>query len=153
MAENSEGRKAYIRRRFLEAETPEDVDRIRRELIADEDIPRSTVDTVKNEMKKKGELPIAGSETSLVSLKRQFPQRLGRYDVLTPDAVLQELRLQDGDYKIGFVDGIAMLLLAARLNQELATTQAQAMTPMISMLQALVDSVETRQPRVTHPGP
>ena len=48
MAENSEGRKAYIRRRFLEAETPEDVDRIRHELIADEDIPRSTVDTVKN---------------------------------------------------------------------------------------------------------
>jgi hypothetical protein len=88
-------------------------------------------------MKKKGELPAAGDETSLLSMKRQFPQRLGRYDVLTPEAVLQELRLQDGDYKIGFVDGIAMLLLAARLNQELATTQAQAMTPMISMLQAL----------------
>lgn len=137
MAENNEGRKAYIRRRFLESVTPEDVDRIRHELVVDEDIPRSTVDTVKNEMKKKGELPMAGDETSLVSMKRQFPQRLGRYDVLTPEAVLQELRLQDGDYKVGFVDGIAMLLLAARLNQELATTQAQAMTPMISMLQAL----------------
>ena len=135
--ENNEGRKAYIRRRFLESVAPEDVDRIRHELIVDEDIPRGTVDTVKNEMKKKGELPMAGDETSLVSMKRQFPQRLGRYDVLTPEAVLQELRLQDGDYKIGFVDGIAMLLLAARLNQELATTQAQAMTPMISMLQAL----------------
>ena len=135
--ENNEGRKAYIRRRFLESVAPEDVDRIRHELIVDEDIPRGTVDTVKNEMKKKGELPMAGDETSLVSMKRQFPQRLGRYDVLTPEAVLQELRLQDGDYKVGFVDGIAMLLLAARLNQELATTQAQAMTPMISMLQAL----------------
>jgi hypothetical protein len=30
-----------------------------------------------------------------------------------------------------------MLLLAARLNQELATTQAEAMTPMIRMLQTL----------------
>jgi len=137
VAENNEGRKVYIRRRFLESDTPEDVERIRHELVVDEDIPRSTVDTVKNEMKKKGELPGADSETSMVSLKRQFPQRLGRYDVLTPEAVLQELRLQDGDYKVGFVDGIAMLLLAARLNQELATTQAQAMTPMISMLQAL----------------
>jgi hypothetical protein len=137
IAENNEGRKDYVRRRFLEAVTLEDVDRIRNELIVDEDIPRGTVDTVKNEMKKKGELPMAGDETSLVSMKRQFPQRLGRYDVLTPEAVLQELRLQDGDYKVGFVDGIAMLLLAARLNQELATTQAQAMTPMISMLQAL----------------
>jgi hypothetical protein len=137
VAENNEGRKDYVRRRFLESVTPEDVDRIRNELIVDEDIPRGTVDTVKNEMKKKGELPMVGDESSLVSMKRQFPQRLGRYDVLTPEAVLQELRLQDGDYKIGFVDGIAMLLLAARLNQELATTQAQAMTPMISMLQAL----------------
>ncbi len=137
MAENGESRKDYVRRRFLEAATPEDVDRIRKELIVNEDIPRGTVDTVKNEMKKKGEIPVADSESSLVSMKRQFPQRLGRYDVLTPEAVLQELRLQDGDYKIGFVDGIAMLLLAARLNQELATTQAQAMTPMISMLQAL----------------
>ena len=51
--------------------------------------------------------------------------------------ILLELRLQDGDYKLGFVDGIAMLLLAARLNQELATTQAQAMTPILSILQAL----------------
>lgn len=137
MAENGEGRKEYVRRRFLEAVAPEDVERIRKELIVDEDIPRGTIDTVKNEMKKRGELPVASTEASLVTLKRQFPQRLGRYDVLTPEAVLQELRLQDGDYKVGFVDGIAMLLLAARLNQELATTQAQAMTPMISMLQAL----------------
>jgi len=137
MVENGEGRKEYVRRRFLEAVAPEDIERIRKELIVDEDIPRGTVDTVKNEMKKRGELPVASTEASLVTLKRQFPQRLGRYDVLTPEAVLQELRLQDGDYKVGFVDGIAMLLLAARLNQELATTQAQAMTPMISMLQAL----------------
>lgn len=137
MAENGESRREYIRRRFLEAVVPEDVERIRKELIVNENIPRGTVDTVKNEMKKRGELPVAGAEASLVTLKRQFPQRLGRYDVLTPEAVLQELRLQDGDYKTGFVDGIAMLLLAARLNQELATTQAQAMTPMIGMLQAL----------------
>ncbi len=137
MAENDEGRMDYVRRRFAEAETPEDVDRIRQELIADESIPRGTVDRVKNEMKKNGELPQSNASGSLVSMKRQFPQRLGRYDVLTPEAVLEQLRLQDGDYKIGFVDGIAMLLLAARLNQELATTQAEAMTPMIKMLQTL----------------
>ena len=137
MAENDEGRMDYVRRRFAEAETPQDVDRIRQELIADESIPRGTVDRVKNEMKKNGELPQSNASGSLVSMKRQFPQRLGRYDVLTPEAVLEQLRLQDGDYKIGFVDGIAMLLLAARLNQELATTQAEAMTPMIKMLQTL----------------
>ena len=133
MTENDEGRMDHVRRRFAEAQTPEDVDRIRQELIADESIPRGTVDRVKNEMKKNGELPQSNAGNSLISMKRQFPQRLGRYDVLTPEAVLEQLRLQDGDYKIGFVDGIAMLLLAARLNQELATTQAEAMTPMIKM--------------------
>ena len=137
MAENDEGRMDYVRRRFAEAQSPDDVDRIRQELIADEDIPRGTVDRVKNEMRKSGELSQSNAGNSLVSLKRQFPQRMGRYDVLTPEAVLQELRLQDGEYKVGFVDGIAMLLLAARLNQELATTQAEAMTPMIKMLQTL----------------
>ena len=136
MVENGEGRLDYIRRRFAEAETVEDVERIEDELIR-ENIPRGTVSRVKSDMKKNGELPQSNAGGSLVSMKRQFPQRLGRYDVLTPEAVLQELRLQDGDYKIGFVDGIAMLLLAARLNQELATTQAEAMTPMIKMLQTL----------------
>src|SRR4030042_82115 len=137
MAENEEGRVDYVRRRLAEAQTNEDVERVRRDLIDNEKIPRGTVDRVRGDMRKNGELPPTDANGSLVSLKRQFPQRMGRYDVLTPEAVLQELRLQDGDYKVGFVDGIAMLLLAARLNQELATTQAQAMTPMISMLQAL----------------
>jgi len=137
MVENDEGRLDYVRRRLAEAQTNEDVERIEGELVDVEKIPRGTVSRVKSDMRKNGELPPSDAGSSLVSLKRQFPQRLGRYDVLTPEAVLQELRLQDGDYKIGFVDGIAMLLLAARLNQELATTQAQAMTPMISMLQAL----------------
>jgi hypothetical protein len=137
MAENDEGRLDYVRRRLAEAQSNEEVEHIEQELVDVEKIPRGTVSRVKSDMRKNGELPTGDSSSSLVSLKRQFPQRLGRYDVLTPEAVLQELRLQDGDYKIGFVDGIAMLLLAARLNQELATTQAQAMTPMIQMLQAL----------------
>ena len=42
MTENDEGRMDYVRRRFAEAQNPEDVDRIRQELIADEDIPRGT---------------------------------------------------------------------------------------------------------------
>ena len=137
MGENGEGRLDYVRRRLAESQTNKDVERIHRELVEIDKIPDGTVRRVKSDMRKNGELPSTDSSSSLVSLKRQFPQRMGRYDVLTPEAVLQELRLQDGDYKIGFVDGIAMLLLAARLNQELATTQAQAMTPMIQMLQTL----------------
>jgi len=137
MVENDEGRVGYVKRRFAEAQTPEEVEQIEDELITDEKIPRGTVSRVKSDMKKSGELPQSNNGGSLASMKRQFPQRLGRYDVLTPEGVLEQLRLQDGDYKVGFVDGIAMLLLAARLNQELATTQAEAMTPMIKMLQTL----------------
>jgi len=137
MVENDEGRIGYVKRRLAEAQTPEEVEQIEDELITDEKIPRGTVSRVKSDMKKSGELPQSSNGSSLMSMKRQFPQRLGRYDVLTPEAVLEQLRLQEGDYKVGFVDGIAMLLLAARLNQELATTQAEAMTPMIKMLQTL----------------
>jgi hypothetical protein len=131
-----ETRADFIRRRFSEAETPEDVKRIRGELL-EEDIPQSTVDTIKGEMLKKGQLPKGATETGMATLQRAFPQRLGRYDVLTPEGVLEQLRLQDGEYKVGFTDGIAMLLLAARLNQELAATQAQQMEPMIKMLSAM----------------
>ncbi len=134
---DGEGTKEYVRRRFEDAQTAVDVKRIEKELVEVDKIPRGTVSVVKNDMVKNGELPVDDAGMSLASMKRQFPVRMGRYDVLTPEAVLEQIRLQDGDYKIGFVDGIAMLLLAARLNQELATTQAQAMTPMISMLQAL----------------
>ncbi|WP_324664286.1 hypothetical protein VLL09_04920 [Dehalococcoides mccartyi] len=137
MVDSDEGRIGYVKRRLAEAQTPEEVEQIEDELIDDEKIPRGTVSRVKSDMKKCGELPQSSNGNSLISMKRQFPQRLGRYDVLTPEAVLDQLRLQDGDYKVGFVDGIAMLLLAARLNQELATTQAEAMTPMIKMLQTL----------------
>jgi len=137
MVDSDEGRVGYVKRRLAEAQTLEEVEQIEDELITDEKIPRGTVSRVKSDMKKSGELPQSNNGGSLISMKRQFPQRLGRYDVLTPEAVLEQLRLQDGDYKVGFVDGIAMLLLAARLNQELATTQAEAMTPMIKMLQTL----------------
>ncbi len=136
MVEEDEGRVGYVKRRLSQAQTTEELEQIERDLIQNERVPRGTVSSVKSEMKKNGDLPGNG-DGSLSALRRQFPQRLGRYDVLTPEAVLEQLRLQDGDYKIGFVDGIAMLLLAARLNQELATTQAQAMSPMIQMLQAL----------------
>jgi hypothetical protein len=56
VAENDEGRMDYVGRRFAEAQSPEDVDQIRQELIADEGIPRGTIDRVKNDMRKTGAL-------------------------------------------------------------------------------------------------
>jgi hypothetical protein len=65
MVENGEGRLDYMRRRFSEAETSEDVERIEDELIR-ENIPRGTVSRVKSDMKKNGELPQSSASGSLV---------------------------------------------------------------------------------------
>lgn len=89
MANNEEGRKDYVRRRFEEAEIPEDVKRISDELLQ-EGIPGGTVDRVKGGMKKTGVLPLDEASGAPVSMKRQFLQRLGdTYDVLTSEVVLQ----------------------------------------------------------------
>ena len=46
-------------------------------------------------------------------------------EVVPPERALREFRLQDGDYRHGFLDGIEMMLLAARYNQVLAASQAE----------------------------
>ena len=46
-------------------------------------------------------------------------------DMVPPERALREFRLQDGDYRHGFLDGIEMMLLAARYNQILAASQAE----------------------------
>ncbi|MDP3061911.1 MAG: hypothetical protein Q8O40_01675 [Chloroflexota bacterium] len=63
--------------------------------------------------------------------------KLGRYEIIPPEQALRGIRLQDGDYKVGFIDGIGMLLLAVRYTQELATLQANMMDPTIKMVQAM----------------
>jgi len=100
-------------------------------------VPLGTINGVISDMRKKGELFAGKGMRDVKMLQAAFPQKLGRYDVVTPEAILEALKLQDGDYKVGFKDGVLMLLLAARLNQELAATQASQMQPMISMLSAM----------------
>lgn len=46
-------------------------------------------------------------------------------EMIPPEIALRDFRMQDGDYRCGFVDGISMMLLAARYNQILAASQAQ----------------------------
>ena len=67
-----------------------------------------------------------------VAYFQDFLRSEGLATEVTQIGVLQEIRLQNGDYKVGFVDGIAMLPLAARLNQELAITQSQERSPPLS---------------------
>jgi hypothetical protein len=133
MKEKGEGVNEYCRRRYLEAETDEDVERIEHELV-EEGVNEGTARSVKSELKAKGRIP---KKRSMLSLQRAFPDKLGKNELITPEAVLDALKLQDGDYKLGFKDGVLMLLLATRLTQELAATQAAQMRPMIDMLTAM----------------
>jgi len=108
----------------------DDVERIEDELV-EEGINEGTARSVKSELKTKDRIP---KKKSMLSLQRAFPDKLGKNELITPEAVLDALKLQDGDYKLGFKDGVLMLLLATRLTQELAATQAAQMKPMIDML-------------------
>lgn len=67
----------------------------------------------------------------------QSVMKLGRYEIIPPEQALAGIRLQDGEYKLGFTDGIRMLLLAVRYTQELATLQAGMMDPTIKMITAM----------------
>jgi len=46
-------------------------------------------------------------------------------EIVPPEVAVRNFRLQDGDYRDGFVDGIGMMLLTARYNQILAASQAE----------------------------
>lgn len=63
-----------------------------------------------------------------------LPVKIGPKDMIPPEAALQHIRLQDGDYKKGFTDGMAVLILAARYNQILAGAQAEATESQLKIL-------------------
>jgi len=127
---------AEVREYLKQASNQQELEELKGDLSL-KGVPGGTIRGVISDMRKKGELFAGKGLKDVKMLQTAFPQKLGRYDVVTPEAVLEALALQDGDYKLGFKDGVLMLLLAARLNQELAATQASQMQPMISMLSAM----------------
>ena len=63
-----------------------------------------------------------------------LPVKIGAKDMIPPEVALEHIRLQDGDYKKGFTDGMAVLILAARYNQILAGAQAEATESQLKIL-------------------
>jgi len=59
--------------------------------------------------------------------------KFGMKDMVPPEAALKDIRLQDGEYKIGFIDGMSMLIMAARYNQILAASQAEIIEQQIKV--------------------
>jgi len=61
--------------------------------------------------------------------------KIGAKDMIPPEQALRDIRLQDGDYKLGFVDGMGVLIMAARYNQILAASQAETLSNQLKIME------------------
>ena len=61
--------------------------------------------------------------------------KIGAKDMIPPEQALRDIRLQDGDYKLGFIDGMGVLIMASRYNTLLATSQAELLTNQLKIME------------------
>jgi len=54
--------------------------------------------------------------------------------IIAPEAALKDVRLEDGDYRRGFIDGMSLLLMAIRYNQVLMATQSEILRGQLEVL-------------------
>ena len=105
----------------------------RNQLINDFDFATSTVDTVIREYKEShgGEIPAhqIPAPVKFEVMKMETKQ------IVPPEQALQGIRLQDGDYKLGFQDGMGVLIMAARYNQILSASQSEILTNQIKIME------------------
>lgn len=107
----------------------------RNQLINDFGFAPSTVDTVIREYKEKhgGEIP---AERSPAASEGKFEVvKMDTKQIVPPEQALRGIRLQDGDYREGFIDGMGLLILASRYNQVLAASQAETLTNQIKIME------------------
>lgn len=63
----------------------------------------------------------------------KLPEKLTGKEIIPPEAALEHIRLQDGDYKVGFQDGMSVLIMAARYNQLLGASQAEVLKGQLAI--------------------
>lgn len=125
--EESAGVKERIKARLLEATDEESLRLIRQELKDQGEKPGS-IDAVVSELRKKGHLKFGGARGDF------YPVKIGKSEIIPPEQALAHIRLQDGDYKLGFVDGMSTLIMAARYNQLLAASQAEILSNQLTIM-------------------
>lgn len=64
-----------------------------------------------------------------------YPVKIGKSEIIPPEQALDHIRLQDGDYKLGFCDGMGVLIMAARYNQLLAASQAEVLSNQLKIME------------------
>lgn len=63
-----------------------------------------------------------------------LPAKMATKDMIPPELALLGIRLQDGDYRKGYIDGMATLIMAARYNQLLAASQAEIISKQLEIM-------------------
>ncbi len=125
---NEQGVKERIRARLLEATNDDDLRRIRQELKDQGEKPGS-IDAVVSGLRKRGLLKFGEARGGY------FPVKIGKSEIIPPEQALRDIRLQDGDYKLGFVDGMGVLIMAARYNTLLAAGQAEVLSNQLKIME------------------
>jgi len=72
----------------------------------------------------------------------KLPAALSPKQLIPPEIALQNIRLEDGRYKEGFIDGMSVLLMSARYNQVLAATQAESLKSQLDILKMAQTGVD-----------
>lgn len=103
----------------------------RRQLEKELGFPKATVYTTLP-VKPEAEPP---SGKAVQQTKAHELMRIGAKEMIPPEQALRDIRLQDGDYKLGFVDGMGLLIMAARYNQLLGASQAEVLSNQIKIME------------------
>ena len=95
---------------------------------------RTVYHYAKQRMKPEGN-PVKGNNSAneTASKGKHELMKIGSKELIPPEQALGSIRLQDGDYKLGFIDGMGTLIMAARYNQILAASQAEIITSQINL--------------------
>lgn len=63
-----------------------------------------------------------------------LPVKLGKGDTIPIESELTNIKLQDGEYKLGFIDGMRVLVLGAKLNQMLTANLSETTASQLALL-------------------
>lgn len=85
-------------------------------------------------VKKNGGTIMGGKGSGTGNGQSMFPVKLGKGDSIPIEAELDGIRLQDGEYKLGFTDGMRVIILGAKLNQMLIAGLSETTSSQLALL-------------------
>jgi len=98
-------------------------------------------ETVANDPTASTDSSVGSNRSAIDEAAPHFPMKLSTKEIIPPEVILSGIRLQDGEYKLGFVDGLRTLMAAqwlvlqqVSMLQGLAAAQAETMESQLKIL-------------------